>query len=149
MLNQDPRTQNIPFLFLSAKAEKEDFRQGMNLGADDYLTKPFTEMDLLNTVEKRLQKNVVSNSAGVDSFYENQGINVFLTSLLNNNNEVKTKSIGKKTNVYFEGDSANDIYFIKSGLLRLYFENQDSKEFSIDVLTENDFFGTSGLTSSK
>ena len=56
MLGKTPETNGIPFIFLTAKTEKSDFRKGMNLGADDYLTKPFEEMDLLNTIERRLNK---------------------------------------------------------------------------------------------
>ncbi len=40
ILNKKPQTADIPFIFLTAKAEKADFRYGMNLGADDYITKP-------------------------------------------------------------------------------------------------------------
>ena len=47
LLGKDPQTSSIPFIFLSAKADKSDVRKGMALGADDYLTKPFDEMDLL------------------------------------------------------------------------------------------------------
>lgn len=144
MLGQDPNTRNIPFLFLSAKAEKEDFRKGMNLGADDYLTKPFTEMDLLNTVEKRLQKSSSTSSSSVESYFEGGEFSEFVKSLLDRE-EVKSKVYNKRTNVYFDGDSANDIYFIKSGLIRLYEENQDSKEFSLEILSKGDVFGFSGL----
>jgi DNA-binding response OmpR family regulator len=53
LLGKDERTKKIPFIFLTAKSEPLDFRKGMNLGADDYLVKPFQEMDLLNVVETR------------------------------------------------------------------------------------------------
>jgi len=46
-LSKNPKTQFIPFIFLSAKTERGDVRKGMNLGADDYITKPFTEENLL------------------------------------------------------------------------------------------------------
>ncbi|HEY9873182.1 MAG TPA: EAL domain-containing protein [Candidatus Obscuribacterales bacterium] len=55
-LRQDPTTATIPFIFLTAKAAKADLRQGMNLGADDYLTKPFTIAELLGAIATRLQK---------------------------------------------------------------------------------------------
>jgi CheY-like chemotaxis protein len=45
-LHQDPSTATIPFIFLTAIADKSDLRQGMNLGADDYLVKPFSPRDL-------------------------------------------------------------------------------------------------------
>lgn len=51
-----PETESIPFIFLTAKGTKFDIRQGMNLGADDYLTKPFTEDELLQTINIRLKK---------------------------------------------------------------------------------------------
>ncbi|WP_234488619.1 bifunctional diguanylate cyclase/phosphodiesterase [Oxynema sp. CENA135] len=55
-LRQDPTTATIPFIFLTAKAEVADLRQGMNLGADDYLTKPFRRAELLSAVSVRLEK---------------------------------------------------------------------------------------------
>jgi len=53
-LREDPATARIPFIFLSAKGEKNDQRTGMNLGADDYLTKPVTVNDLLAAINARL-----------------------------------------------------------------------------------------------
>jgi len=50
-------TSSVPFIFLSAKSEKSDFRTGMNLGADDYLTKPFKTEELLNAIETRISKS--------------------------------------------------------------------------------------------
>jgi two-component system, sensor histidine kinase and response regulator len=55
-LFQSPETAMIPFIFLTAKADKVDVRLGMNLGADDYLTKPFTRDELLEAVFVRLDK---------------------------------------------------------------------------------------------
>jgi len=55
-LQQNQVTQRIPFIFLTAKATKSDLRKGMNLGADDYITKPFEEEDLLQAISMRLQK---------------------------------------------------------------------------------------------
>lgn len=55
-LREQPETSAIPFIFLTAKADKSDIRQGMKLGADDYLTKPYTRMDLLDAISSRLAK---------------------------------------------------------------------------------------------
>ena len=55
-LRQVPETATIPFIFLSAKADKTDIRQGMNKGADDYLTKPFTVDELRSAIAARLEK---------------------------------------------------------------------------------------------
>jgi CheY-like chemotaxis protein len=56
MLNKNEELRNIPFIFLTAKTERLDFRKGMEMGADDYITKPFTELELLNAIEQRLKK---------------------------------------------------------------------------------------------
>lgn len=58
-LRQDPKTALIPFVFLTAFADKGDVRQGMDLGADDYLTKPFTCAEVLGAVETRLKKQAM------------------------------------------------------------------------------------------
>lgn len=60
-LRQHPATATIPFIFLTAKADKSDWRQGMNLGADDYLVKPFTHQELLEAICVRLEKHVQVN----------------------------------------------------------------------------------------
>ncbi|MCF8243397.1 MAG: LytTR family DNA-binding domain-containing protein [Melioribacteraceae bacterium] len=56
-LQKDDSTKNIPFIFLTALADMSDLRKGMNLGADDYLTKPFSVKELLLVIEKRIKKN--------------------------------------------------------------------------------------------
>ncbi|ARV61697.1 hybrid sensor histidine kinase/response regulator [Nostocales cyanobacterium HT-58-2] len=58
VLRQQPTTATIPLIFLTAKSDKTDFRQGMELGADDYLTKPFTRAELLAAISSRLEKQV-------------------------------------------------------------------------------------------
>src|SRR3954470_21637423 len=59
LLRKNPETQNIPFIFLTAKTERGDFRKGMEMGADDYITKPFEDIELLNAVEVRLKKSEI------------------------------------------------------------------------------------------
>ena len=58
-LNEDQLAATIPFIFLTAKADKIDIRRGMELGADDYLTKPFTKESLMNSINSRIHKNEV------------------------------------------------------------------------------------------
>src|SRR5881394_1045350 len=56
-LQKDANLGLIPFIFLTAKGEKDDLRSGMNLGADDYLTKPVGNNDLIQAIEARLQRS--------------------------------------------------------------------------------------------
>jgi DNA-binding NarL/FixJ family response regulator len=56
-LQQDASLAAIPFIFLTAKGDKDDLRSGMNLGADDYLTKPVANNDLVNAIEARLRRS--------------------------------------------------------------------------------------------
>ncbi len=60
-LRKDSLTATIPFIFLTAKSAKNDFRQGMVLGADDYIAKPFTRQELLEAIDCRLEKQVTIN----------------------------------------------------------------------------------------
>jgi CheY-like chemotaxis protein/two-component sensor histidine kinase len=62
-LRKDPATALIPFLFMSAKTDFEDIRFAMNLGADDYITKPFTPTSLVTTIKTRLSKHAMMQSA--------------------------------------------------------------------------------------
>ncbi|MCU0428016.1 MAG: response regulator [Candidatus Kapabacteria bacterium] len=62
-LRKDPETALIPFLFMSAKTDFEDIRFAMNLGADDYITKPFTPSSLVTTIQTRLTKHAMMQSA--------------------------------------------------------------------------------------
>jgi DNA-binding NarL/FixJ family response regulator len=56
-LQSDASLARIPFIFLTAKGEKDDLRSGMNLGADDYLTKPVANADLVRAIEARLRRS--------------------------------------------------------------------------------------------
>lgn len=70
LMRQDPATATIPFIFLSAKSDKVDLRQGMELGADDYLTKPFTKAELLGAVAARLERQAAIARASAQQLVE-------------------------------------------------------------------------------
>jgi len=56
LLSKNDELNCIPFIFLTAKSDRADLRKGMEMGADDYITKPFTDLELLNAIERRLKK---------------------------------------------------------------------------------------------
>lgn len=55
-MRHNPSTANTPFIFLTAKSSKDDIRLGMELMADDYLTKPYTQRELFSAIEARLRR---------------------------------------------------------------------------------------------
>jgi two-component system, sensor histidine kinase and response regulator len=61
-LRANPATAYIPFIFVTARASYEDVRQGMDLGADDYITKPFTRLELLQAIQTRLAKKTIQQN---------------------------------------------------------------------------------------
>lgn len=67
-LRELPATADIPFIFLTAKGDKSDVRAGMNLGADDYLTKPVVREDLLAAISARLERKRISASQAPGGF---------------------------------------------------------------------------------
>lgn len=91
LLRRDPATAVIPFIFLTAKADKVDVRQGMELGADDYLTKPFTRDELLGAIAARLKKQadtarqteqlLADLCTNIDVQNQHYNINIFATKL--------------------------------------------------------------------
>lgn len=69
-LRQDARNVHTPFIFLTARGEKRDIREGMSLGADDYLTKPATVTDLLSALEVRLARSQAVRAASVGTHFQ-------------------------------------------------------------------------------
>lgn len=144
ILGKKPETAGIPFIFLTAKTEKTDIRKGMNLGADDYLTKPFDDTDLLNAIEARMRKSTMQQK-----LYETtpQGLDNFISDarkVLNLNDlckDKKTKAFKKKSEIFSEGDTPLNIYFVKSGSVKTYKSHPDGKELITNMYGANDFFG--------
>ena len=149
ILNSDPETAHIPFIFLTAKADKNDLRMGMNLGADDYITKPFEGHDLLKVVEIRLKKNESLKANVKNDLYD---VNTFF----NKARELKefqklsenrpTRIFKKKEFVFMEGQTPSDLYFIISGEVKTYKANYDGKELITGIHSAGDFLGYLFLT---
>lgn len=148
ILSKKPNTSNIPFVFLTAKSEKEDFRRGMNLGADDYITKPFYKDELLQVIETRLKKSEKLQNAFDGTM---QGLTRFIDevkgyeALKELSEDRKVKSFKAKTPIFFEGDFPRYLYFVKSGKLKLTKTNEYGKELIINILSEGQFLGYTAL----
>lgn len=144
MVSKNPETATIPFIFLTAKSERDDFRKGMNLGADDYLTKPFDDTELLDAIEKRLQrieqfsKDIAPSGEALNQFLENvSGI----SSLEELAKDKRSKKFNKKDTIFFEGDYPNFIYFINDGKVKTSKMNLDGKDFITNLYGPGEFFG--------
>lgn len=139
LLSKNQPTASIPFIFLTAKAEKSDFRKGMNMGADDYITKPFQEIELLGAIERRIQRHEeLVNSSEIDEFVSSAKKYQSIGDL---DKERKTRAFKKKDIIYREGDFGSYVYKIKKGKVKTYRINQDGKELVHDLLKEGDFLG--------
>ncbi|PBQ30516.1 transcriptional regulator [Sphingobacteriaceae bacterium] len=143
-LQNIPSAATIPFVFLTSKAEMSDMRKAMDLGADDYLTKPYTGDGLLKIVSARIKKSSLLKKIMEES-QEYTGSSNEQTDhhILLENKPIK--KIRKKGFVYSEGDSAGSLYFLKSGKLKIYKSNEYGKDYIIDLLKEGDFFGYTAL----
>lgn len=144
MLSKNRETANIPFIFLTAKAERSDVRKGMDMGADDYITKPFDDVELLNAINARLKKNELLKR----EFSRNvEGISEFINSvkgietLQKLSTEREVRKYKKKTDIYTEGSYPKGIYFVSKGKVKTYQSNDSGKELIIGLHNEGDFFG--------
>ena len=144
LLSKNPDTENIPFIFLTAKAERSDLRKGMEMGADDYITKPFDDIELLNAIESRfkkaelMRKEFSKNIKGLNEFIGGANGLDELKSLSNEREVIKYK---KKEYIYKEGVFPKGIYFLTSGKIKTFKTHELGKEFITGLYKEGDFFG--------
>lgn len=144
LLSKNDDTANIPFVFLTAKAERSDFRKGMEMGADDYLTKPFDDMELLNIVDVRLKKSASlkkefsKSISGIDDFIQNAKGFESLKELSEKN---EIRSYKKKAEIFREGANPKGVYFISKGKVKIFKSNDNGKELITSFYKEGEFFG--------
>lgn len=144
MLSKHKETAHIPFIFLTAKAERADIRKAMEMGADDYLTKPFDDIELLNAIESRLKKrNQITPMQELQDKLDSHENQVALLEDLIATSRVKT--FRKKQLIYQEKDSPLYLYFIKKGKVRSFLYYLDGRELSTGIFSENNFFGYESL----
>lgn len=147
-LENIPEMTSVPFIFMTAKTEKADFRKGMDLGADDYLPKPFTGDDLLRVVGARLKKSRLSKKTAetyTDEFtdFENASQVFYDSNILSDHKTIK--KLKKKDMLFMEGNSANVLYLVISGKIITYKTNEWGKKYITEIYTEKDFLGYSAL----
>lgn len=136
--------KNTPFIFLTAKTERSEMRKGMELGADDYITKPFNGTELLNAVDSRLKKlellkkELTPGLEGVGQLMEAATGKNALKKLTDDRNINRYK---KKQVIYSEGNHPARLYYIVKGKVKTFVSNEDGKELITDLYSSGDFLG--------
>lgn len=151
ILGKNSTTASIPFIFLTAKTDRAEVRLGMNLGADDYLTKPFEEKELLEAISSRLRKSdflkkeIAKNMEGLNKFLDEASQYGDMKSL---SKDYPLKKYNKKDIIFWEGDNANSLYFIEQGSVKTYKSTESGKEFVTGIFGPGDFVGQLSLLNS-
>jgi CRP-like cAMP-binding protein/CheY-like chemotaxis protein len=144
ILSRQQQSADIPFIFLTAKAEKEDFRRGMSLGADDYIVKPFDDVALLQTIEARLKKSERLRSASEQATgslerFIDEARAMDAIRHLSDNREVRHYK--KKDLIFKENDNPRWLYYVESGKVKIFKTSDDGREFIVKVAQAGDFLG--------
>ncbi len=144
-LSSDKKTKQIPFIFLSAKTEHKEIRKGMDLGADDYLTKPFEEEDLISAVESRLAKaEILNRTTGTSPIKHGVSEDELRTlhelkNFFDDNGDLVNFKQGET--IYQEGSRSTIIYLILKGLVKCYSMDAAGKELITSLYRADDFLG--------
>jgi len=152
MVQKNNDLQGIPFIFLTAKSERNEIRKGMELGADDYITKPFDGTELLNAIEIRLKKaeqlkqSLPVNLQGVNELISIASGKDHLETLKEDRNINRYK---KKQVIYTEGNHPSRLFYIQKGKVKTYKRNDDGKELIVGLYNEGDFLGYTSLMEGK
>lgn len=147
-LSSEPLTHKIPFIFLSAKTERKDVRKGMELGADDYLTKPFEEEELISAIESRIARAQIledmrqqdekkQTSTGPRNLHE-------LKNLIDDEGTEYDFAAGES--IYEEHDHSNLVYLILRGVVKTHKLDEQGKELITGIFKEDEIFGLNSFT---
>lgn len=139
-LQQNKKTSTIPFIFLSAKSDPTDVRKGMNLGADDYITKPFNEEDLILAIEKRLEKRdqILQNKKKKVKRKPNEQLEE-LKKFFRTYGEQLEAEVHEE--IFLENRNASNIYLLEYGLVKTFKFDELGKELITDISKVGDFIG--------
>ena len=147
LLSKHKETAGIPFIFLTAKSEKSDFRKGMEMGADDYIAKPFDGIELLHAIEVRLKKNELLKQ----QYAGPEGLNDFLQDVQQTgkvklaSDEREIVNYSRKLYVYKEGQRPRSMYYVVSGKIKISKTNEAGKDFVTSIHGQGEYFGYASI----
>ncbi len=146
ILSKEKTTKHIPFIFLTAKTEHKDIRKGMDMGADDYLTKPFDEAELISAIESRLAKVAIlkenlsiKKDIEIDDSENQLKTLDHLKNYFSDNAEEYSYRSGET--IYHEGDNSNYVFLIYNGVVKAYKGDEQGKELITALYKDDDLFG--------
>jgi DNA-binding response OmpR family regulator len=151
-LREDKTTASIPFVFLTAKTERIDVRKGMNLGADDYLTKPFEESELIAVIASRLKKHRFLRAEfsrdieGINQLFNEASLHESMERLSEDRVLV---NFDKKEFIFREGAVANTLYFIQKGAIKTTMSDASGKSLVTGLFGSGQFVGQLSLLNEK
>lgn len=149
-LSKDEATNGIPFIFLSAKTERKDVRKGMELGADDYLTKPFDESELIGAIESRLAKMAILKDVAQHSKTSGQNSDMTIRTIHQLKNHIDDNgerySFRTGETIYRDGMYSSTIYLVLSGVVKTHILDDMGKELITGIHKPDDLFGFSSIT---
>jgi len=144
IFNQNARLAGVPFIFLTAKTERLDQRRGMELGADDYLTKPFSETELLSAISGRLARfqhlkpDYDLQAGGLGEFLDDARAVGQLEGL---SADRRAHAVRRKQDIYNEGDEPARVYFVQTGRVKTVKTTEGGKELITGLYGPGEFFG--------
>lgn len=151
MLSKHHETSSIPFIFLTAKAEHNDLRKGMEMGADDYLIKPFDDMELLNAIDIRLRKKALIQQKQYQTKANEFQIMVAKTDGLAEFAKIiaghKSREFKKNQVVYHEADHGKGIFLILQGKVKTIKLSIDGRELMTGMYGTGDYLGINAVLS--
>lgn len=149
ILRNNKSIKHIPLIFLTARVEKEDFRKGMGLGADDYITKPFDDTELLSAIEVRLKRRDNQLSDFVDKTPSSNVNHLIEEWILEHSGGKTLKKHSESETIFREGQFAREIFFIKSGIVKECMQSDYGKSIITSIHTPGAIFGFDALTPDK
>ncbi|MBT8219929.1 MAG: response regulator [Bacteroidia bacterium] len=146
ILREREITSRIPFIFLTAKGEKQDFRKGMTLGADDYIPKPYDDTELLETIRVRLDKTesilrpkstMIKSKESINRIFEQK------------TGQYETRLYNSKEFIYKSGSKPHWLYVVVTGMVKLCKSNEYGKEIITKIIRPGESFGYHAILDDK
>lgn len=147
VLSTNPLTIKIPFIFLNSASQPNEVRKGMDMGADDFVTKPFRDNQLMRSIEARINKinQNLTMLSEQEAKIPHLGYSRGLEKLLELIAQSKVRHLKKKQTLYYEGDYPQGLYLLATGCIKTLRLTNDGRQLITGLYKPNDFIGLDTL----